>query len=143
MVTLLDIIVLIIAAIAICLSLWALYKIYDHDALHNFITQPTVIKYPDWERITKENGIYDLKQRVKKLEADVSTLKYESAVDNMDMYDTIDVFKDMLKNKCCAPTEREMAALKLGIDELSKLYNPKGVTEVIYPKGESGESKDD
>ena len=123
MVTLFDIIVLVMAAIAICLSLWALYKIYDHDALHHFITQPTVIKYPDLGMIEKQIGVYDLKQRVKELEADVSTLKYESAVDNMDMFDTIDVLKDMLKNKCCAPTEREMAALKLTIDELELFFD--------------------
>lgn len=115
----------ILSASALLLAIFALYKIYDHDAFHHFITQPTVIKYPDWERITKENGIYDLKQRVNKLEADVSVLKFESAVDNMDMYDVTDILKDMYKNNCCEPTEREMAALKLTIDELELLFDLK------------------
>lgn len=121
----LTIISVTLSPLALLLAIWALYKIYDHDAFHDFIAQPTIIKYPDWERITKENGIYDLKKRVNKLEADVSVLKFESAVENMDMYDATDILKDMYKNNCCEPTEREMAALKLTIDELELLFDLK------------------
>ena len=60
--------VTILSSIALLLAIWALYKIYDHEEFHNFITQPSVIKYPDWARVMKETSLKDLENRVKKLE---------------------------------------------------------------------------
>lgn len=73
------------------------------------------------ERI--HNILHIFKRDILSIQDDVSKLKIEHEKDKMDVYDTIKIFKD-IENYVWL-SEQEKAAVKLGIDELTKLYNQK------------------
>lgn len=78
------------------------------------------------------NTLHSYKRDMLIIRDDVSKLKIEHEKDNLTVYNAIEIFK-VIENYVWL-SEQERAALKLGIDELSRLYNQ---------KGESGETNND
>lgn len=102
----------VLSASALLLAIFALNKIYDHDAFHHFVTQPTVIKYPD----------KDLEKRVNKLEERLNEKKIDE--DNMatckaigKLYNIIDSLE---RTRDPETYDGYVEALVMAIESLSK-----------------------